>query len=583
VKINELSVLIGGEAGAGIFRSGFLFAKTCLRGGLHVFGTNDYQSLIRGGHNFYVARVNIKEVYSQIASVDLLIALNAEAIMLHIGDLVSGGGIIYDPDDIDFSSKKLNRENIMLYPVPLKKIAQKELKGQAIMRNTVALGATIALLDYDLSLFEGVLEDTFKDEVATRNIKVARKGYEYLKEKNVKSFEYKLKKLNNFGKERIFLSGSESIGLGAIKAGCKFYVAYPMTPSTGVLHFMAKNERKNDMIVIHPENEIAAINMASGAAFAGARVMTATSGGGFCLMTEGLGMSGMTETPLVIMVAQRTGPSTGLPTYTAQGDLRFVIHASHGQFPRVVIAPGDIEECFYETMRAFNWAEKYQIPVILLTDKYLAESQMSVEAPNTNLVKIERGNFIDYPYKAKEDYKRHKLTDTGISPRAFPLTKGVIVKTNADEHDEFGFTNEDPEITTKMINKRMKKLYYVANELKEKNIETIKVYGPENAKTTIISWGSTKGPIREAMKILNKNDEKINYLQIVYLVPFPKRRIEQILKGANNTIVVENSKSSQISSLIREHLLRKADHEILKFDGRPFNPSILAKKIKEVL
>jgi 2-oxoglutarate ferredoxin oxidoreductase subunit alpha len=583
MKINEISVLIGGEAGAGIFRSGFLFAKTCLRGGLHVFGTNDYQSLIRGGHNFYVARVNTKEVYSQIANVDLLIALNAETIRLHLSDLISWGGIIYDPDDLDPISKKLNLENIRLFPVPLKKIAQKELKGQAIMRNTVALGATIALLDYDLSLFEGVIKDTFKDEVATINIKAAKKGYEYLKRKDVDLFEYKLKKMNNFSKERIFLSGSESVGLGAIKAGCKFYVAYPMTPSTGVLHFMAKNERKNDMIVIQPENEIAAINMASGAAFAGARVMTATSGGGFCLMTEGLGMTGMTETPLVIMVAQRTGPSTGLPTYTAQGDLRFVIHASQGQFPRVVIAPGDIKECFYETMRAFNWAEKYQIPVILLTDKYLAESQMSVESFNTNLVKIERGNFIDYPYKSQEDYKRHKITETGISPRAFPLTKGVIVKTNADEHDEFGFTSEDPEITTKMINKRMKKLYYIANELEEKNIETIKVYGSEKAKATIISWGSTKGPILEAIKILNKNDEEIKYLQVLYLVPFPKRRIEQILKGAKKTIVVENAKFSQLSSLIREHLLKEVDYKILKYDGRPFNPSTLAKRIKAVL
>ena len=583
MKVNKISVLIGGEAGAGIFRSGFLFAKMCMRGGLHVFGTNDYQSLIRGGHNFYVARVDTEDVYSQRDDIDLLIALNAETVMLHKDELVSGGGIIYDKDDIDLDTEKLGREELKLYPVPLRKIVREELKERPIMRNTVALGASVALLDYDLDPLEEVLKDTFRAEVAESNIKAAIRGNKYFKENFENDFGYRLRMTKSLGKRRIFPSGNETIGLGAIQAGCKFYAAYPMTPSTGVLHFLAANERESEMIVIQPEGEIAAINMAAGAAFAGARAMTATSGGGFCLMSEGLGMAGMTETPVVIMVAERPGPSTGLPTYSGQGDLRFVIYASQGEFPRVVIAPGDIKECFYETVRAFNWAEKYQTPVILLTDKYLVESQRSVEPFSVDQVKIERGDLMKEEYEGEELYKRHKFTATGISSRALPLTKGAIVRTNADEHDELGYTSEDPDVATRMNDKRMRKLSQFAKELEERKIETTKFYGPEEAEAMIVSWGSTKGPIREAMKLLKKEGITVNYLQVLYLLPFPKNRTEEALKRAKKSIVIESNKTSQLSSLIREHLLRDVDHKILKYDGRPFNPRSLAEKIKEVL
>ncbi|MCW4026754.1 MAG: 2-oxoacid:acceptor oxidoreductase subunit alpha [Candidatus Bathyarchaeota archaeon] len=583
MRVNQISVLIGGEAGAGIFRSGFLFAKTCMRGGLYVFGTNDYQSLIRGGHNFYVARVDSEDVYSQADDVDLLIALNAETVMLHRDELVPGGGIMYDQDDIDLGAEKLGREDLKLYPIPLRKIVWEELKEQPIMRNTVALGAAFALLDYDLALLEGVLRDTFKAEVAEANIKAAKRGHEYVKENFEGTFEYRLGRRKGKSSERIFASGNETIGLGAVRAGCKFYSAYPMTPSTGVLHFLAANERENEMIVIQPEGEIAAVNMAAGAAFAGARAMTSTSGGGFCLMSEGLGMASMTETSVVIMVAVRPGPSTGLPTYSGQGDLRFVIHASQGEFPRVVIAPGDIEECFYETVRAFNLAEKYQIPVIILIDKYLAESQRSVQPFDLERIRIERGDLIPREYKNEEPYKRHRFTDSGISPRAFPLTNGAIVRTNADEHDELGYTSEDPEIATRMCDKRMRKLDYLTKELAKRDVKTVKFYGPEEAAATIIAWGSTKGPVREAMKLLRQEGVTVNFLQILYLLPFPVNSVKEALGKARKSIVVESNKTSQLSSLIREHLLRDVDHKILKYDGRPFDPRYLAEKIKEVL
>jgi 2-oxoglutarate ferredoxin oxidoreductase subunit alpha len=578
---NKISLLVGGEAGAGITRSGFLFAKTCLRGGLDVFGANDYQSLIRGGHNFYTVRADAEQVYSQADTIDLLIALNKETILIHKHELASGAGIIYDGNQTTITDEELGRDNIKLYPVPLRKIV-KELEGPSIMENTVALGAAIDLLDYDPELLNEVLRDTFKPKTAELNIEAAKHGYNYAQEHYGNTFGYRLKKTSSAGKHKIFLTGNEAIGLGALNAGCKLYAAYPMTPATSVLHFLAPLDREYKMIVIQVENEIAAVNMVAGASYAGVRSMTATSGGGFCLMSEGLGMIGMSETSPVIVLVQRPGPSTGLPTYTAQGDLRFAIHASQGEFPRVVIAPGNVEESFCKTLEAFNLAEKFQIPALIILDKYLAESHGTAEPFDQNRIGIDRGQLITEGEYAREgEYKRHKFTEDGISPRTLPGTKGAIVRTNADEHNELGYTTEDPVLSTKMADKRFKKLDALIKELE--TYETVKLYGPEEADATIIGWGSTKGPIREAMKILSKEGVKVNYLQIVYLTPFPVDKVQRILQSAKKTIVVENNKTSQLSSLIREHLLTTVDHKILKYDGRPFNPEALSQQIKEVL
>lgn len=583
--MNKISIRIGGEAGAGIARSGFLFAKTCMRGGLHVFGTNDYQSLIRGGHNFYTVRADAEEIYSQDDTIDLLLALNQETILQHRNELAHGGGIIYDGEEVELSEDEMGIYDVRLYSVPLKNMVKK-LEAQPIMRNTVALGAAMGLLDFDLKILNGVIRDTFKEEVAKMNIEAAKIGFDYAcdysREQFIGDFEYHLNKRKISGKKRLLTAGNEAVGLGALKAGCKFYSAYPMTPATPILHFMAEHEREYGMIVMHAESEISAINMVAGASYAGVRAMTATSGGGYCLMTEGIGMAGITENPVVVVLAQRTGPSTGLPTYTAQGDLRFAIHASQGEFPRVVIAPGDIEECFYKTMEAFNLAEKYQMSVIVITDKYLAESYSSVEYFDSNKIGIDRGLLSTKPeYTEKEAYQRHKLTEDGISPRIMPGTKGAIVRTNADEHNESGYTTEDPTLTVEMVDKRFKKLNVLIKDLER--YETTKLYGPQDADITILGWGSTKGPIREAMKFLNKEDSKSNYLQILYLCPFPVAKIQKALDTAKLTVVVENNRTSQLSGLIREHLLRDVDHKILKYDGRQFNPQELSQKIQEVL
>lgn len=576
---NKVSLMIGGEAGAGITRSGFLFAKACLRGGLHVFGVNDYQSLIRGGHNFYVVRVDDEEVFSQMDTVNLLLALNKETILLHKSELVENGGLVYDGEAVNITNNELDRTDLRLYPVPLKRLV-KELEGAPIMRNTVALGAAVGLLDYDLEILKSVMVDTFKAAVAQQNVKAAKMGYDFAKENYSEDFGYRLKSKLKTGKSRILLTGSEAVGLGAIQAGCKFYAAYPMTPATPVLHFLAPLVKDYRMIVVQAESEIAAINMVAGASFAGSRAMTATSGGGFCLMSEGLGMTGMTETPAVIMLAQRPGPSTGLPTYSGQGDLRFAIHASQGEFPRVVIAPGDMEECFYNTMEAFNLAERFQIPVILITDKYLVESHGEAEPFDLGRVHVSYEPMkAEDEYEGKEEYKRHKFTEDGISPRAFPGMKGAYVRTNADEHDEEGYTTEDPELTIRMQNKRFRKMDALNRDLSK--YDTTKLYGPEIADMTLLGWGSTKGPIREALKHLRKEDLKVNYLQIIYLHPFPVAKVQEVVKSASNIAVIENNKTSQLSSLIREHLLTSVDHEILKYDGRPFNPIELSRRIKE--
>lgn len=298
-------------------------------------------------------------------------------------------------------------------------------------------------------------------------------------------------------------------------------------------------------------------------------------------MTEGLGLAAMTETPIVIVLGQRPGPSTGLPTYSAQGDLRFALHASQGEFPRVVVAPGDVEQYFYETVRAFNLAEKYQLPVIILVDKYGLESDCEADLFDSRRIGIERGDLTTGEYHGGEAYRRYKITENGVSPRALPLTKGALVRANSSEHDEDGFTTEKPGLTKEMNEKRFRKLNFLLKEFN--GIETTKLYGLKDADATMVSWGSTKGPIREAMKLLEEEGITVNFLQIVYLEPFPTKPVEAVLKSAKKTIAVESNVTSQLSSLIREKLLKDVDHKILKYDGRPFNPGELSKRIEEVL
>jgi 2-oxoglutarate ferredoxin oxidoreductase subunit alpha len=567
--------VIGGEAGAGIMVSGEMFARACSRAGLNVFGVIEYPSLIRGGHNFYQIRVEEREVFSHINMVDLVVALNKETIDLHKDEVTHNGGIIYDGDEVSLNEGEV-RDDIRLYSVPLLKLT-KDIGGPKVMMNTVALGASIAVLDYDLKIFENMINEVFKRKgpaIIKVNVKAAKSGYDYIKKNFPNDFKNKLEKVSS--EKRMLMSGNQAIALGAIKAGCKFFAAYPMTPASPILHYLAGKERDFGMIVKHSEDEISAMNMIIGAGFAGVRSMTATSGGGFCLMVEALGLGGMTETPLVAVEVQRPGPSTGLPTHQEQGDLKFLLNASQGEFPRILIAPGDIEECFYETFKAFNLAEKYQVPVLILADRYVGESYKTVEKFNGNL-KINRGMLLG-DKDLKPEFKRHLFTESGVSPRWLPGQKGPVYRTTGNEHDETGLISEDPVIRTKMVDKRMKKLDTAAKE-----IFGTRFFGPEDADITIIGWGSTKLPIREAMIFLENDGIKVNYLQILYVSPFPTEDVLKVLNSAKKTVLIENNKTAQLGGIIREKTGIDIENKFLKYDGRQFFPSDIYDKVKELL
>jgi 2-oxoglutarate ferredoxin oxidoreductase subunit alpha len=580
---SDVSVLIGGEAGAGISAAGVSLSKVFMRGGLHVFGTVDYPSLIRGGHNFYMIRASKDPVYTQWDRHDLIVALDENTVLRHLKALKPDGGIIYDGDEIPADSLDIPKEMKNLFLVPMKTIV-KEVQGLPVVRNTVALGAALGVLGYNIEIFEQILRELFTrkgEKVVAMNVNAARAGYNYATEHYANSllFQVELEKATH--KDRIFLTGNEAVALGAVAAGCKFYAAYPMTPSSGVLHYLVALSEQTNMVTLQAESEIAAINMAIGASYAGVRAMTGTSGGGFCLMTEALSLAGMVETPLVIMLGQRTGPSTGLPTYTAQSDLRFAVHAAHGEFPRVVIAPGDVTECFQFTIDAFNLADEFQIPVILLTDKHLIESHTAIPPFTIDNITINRGKLLPMsPYSGKDPYQRHQLTPDGISPRLIPGTPNALIHSDSAVHKESGFQGDDCAIASKMADKRYQKLPNLMKRL-EKELQ-IKLHGPKQADVTIVGWGSTKGVALEVIRLLEKDNIKANFLQVIYLTPFPAEEVKAALKD-QNPILVEGNQTAQLGGLIREHTGLEITKKVLRYDGRPFNPLQLARRIKEEL
>ncbi|MDF1557122.1 MAG: 2-oxoacid:acceptor oxidoreductase subunit alpha [ANME-2 cluster archaeon] len=572
----EFTWMIGGEAGFGIMASGLMVSKTFSRGGLHVFDTMEYPSLIRGGHNTYLVRTADREVHSHTGYVDMLVALNEETIRLHKEEMSQTGCIIFDGKEEPEDRFGVHAD-ISLFPIPLSEMVR-SLGAKPIMRNTAALGATIALTGYDLAILEGLLRDMFQhkgDEVVQENIRMVRAGYDFMVENHPGGSGTIVRPLDD--SRRMVLNGNEAVGLGALAAGCRFYSAYPMTPASGLLHFLAAEEKNHGLVVKQTEDELAAILMAIGANHAGVRAMTATSGGGFSLMTEALGLAAMTETPLVVMEAQRPGPSTGLATRTEAGDLRFVMHAAQGDFPRVVMAPGDVEECFWAAGRAFNLAEKYQIPVIILTDKFLTESHRTVEGFRP--VTVDRGLLLNQrDTDVLSEYKRYELTESGISPRVLPGHINAVFIANSNEHDEHGHDLEDPGNRIAMMDKRMRKLEYILEELEEPVL-----HGPIESDVTLISWGSIKGPILEAMMLLEQNDIRVNFLQIIYLLPFHAEEVARIIDNSKRTICVENNKEAQLAGIIREKTGLAVDEKIVKYSGRMFTPGEIAGRVMEVM
>ncbi|MDZ4229966.1 MAG: 2-oxoacid:acceptor oxidoreductase subunit alpha [Candidatus Veblenbacteria bacterium] len=572
MRVNNLNWKIGGEAGYGILSAGEVFAYAMAHGGLETFAYLEYPSLIRGGHNTYQVWVREDSVESHSSQVDLLVALNKETIERHLSELVEDGGLLYDENDKTLREYACSTRQHNCFAVPMEELA-KQAGGEKVMRNMVAVGASLGLVgypyDYLVSLIERVFSKKGKKMVEL-NQAAAKLGYEHTREHYASQFNYRLEVRP--GKEkRMLINGNEAIAMGAIKAGLKFYAAYPMTPASSILHYLAAQEREYKLVVKQTEDEIAAMNMAVGASFTGARSMVATSGGGFSLMVEALGLAGMVEAGVVVVLAQRPGPATGLPTWTEQGDLRFALHAAQGDFPRVILAPGDPEECFSFTFLAHNLADKYQLPVIILTDKYLAEARQTVPMFSLAGLKIDRGELADTSaLPAEARFARYAVTPSGVSPRSIPGQPGGVFVANSDEHEPTGLADEEAEMRLAQMDKRMKKLQTLRSDIPE----SVKLYGPKEADVTIVGWGSTKGPILEAMKQVSVNgkSKSVNFLQVRLLEPFPIKEIDTVLRQAKRRVLVENNYSGQLGGLIREKTGIDITEKLLKYDGRPIHP-----------
>lgn len=574
-----MTIKIGGEAGMGVESGGAGLVKALTRGGLYVFAFQDYMSRIRGGHNFFQIRVSTEELYSFTDDVHLLIAFTQDCIERHKKEVVKGGAIIYD-EALGVDAASIAALGVTACPIPLSKLAT-EVGGHRIMANTCALGATAGITGYDFERIKDIIEFNFRkkgDAAVASNLAVAKAGYDAAHEKYAKDYQYKLEAINtNTAERRMVLHGNQAIGLGAIAGGCKFISAYPMTPATSIFEYITSKANKYGIVSKQTEDELAAILFAIGANHAGVRAMTCTSGGGFDLMVEALGLAGMTETPLVIAEVQRAGPSTGLPTRTEQPDLESVIFASHGEAPRIVIAPSTLEECFEMGWRAFNLAEKYQCPVIILSDLYLSSQLRSVDKSRFDIanVPVDRGLLLtDKQLDGITDYKRHAFTESGISPRAIPGHPNGVYVTTSDEHTEYGYAVEEADSRNRMMEKRMRKYAEALKDMKAPEL-----YGDKNAEITLICWGSPYGAVREAVDILRKNKIKANCLKFTDLWPFPADKARPFLEKAKRLIAVENNFTGQLANLIKRCTGLEVDSRILKYNGRPISPQDILSKL----
>ncbi len=545
--MNELSILIGGKAGDGVKLGANILARLFNRLGYYPFVYEDYPSLIRGGHNFAIVRAADKPVAANYDQFDILIALNQETVDKHKSNLNKGGIIIFDSDSVKAQG----------IGVPLTKIAQ-DNSLPLIVRNIISFGVLANVLNVDFKTVEDCIKSAVHKKI-DENIKVAKEGYSIKIGKKIN-----LSKLKNPAKPLI--TGNDAIAFGAVKAGLKALIAYPMTPASSILHTLAAYQDQLKIAAIHPENEIAVAIMAEGLAYAGTRSMVATSGGGFALMTEAISLAGQAEFPVVFILSQRPGPATGVPTYTSQGDLFFALHAGHGEFLKIVLAPGNVDQAFQLSADALNLAWKFQTPVILLTDKHLSESTYAANFKESQ-VKPELANI----WNKKGEYKRYSFAKDGVSPLAFPGDKAVV-KATSYEHDEFGITTEDIDPILNMVNKRLKKKESIIKYLKNK--ETVKVYGNKNSDTVLIAWGSTIGVVREISEELN-----LKAIQPLFLEPFPTNKINEQIKNAKKVICIEVNATGQLASLLKNNGI-DVDKVILKFDGRPITLNELKNKLK---
>ena len=632
---NSLSWVIGGAQGSGVDSAANIFSRACAIGGLHLFGKREYYSNIKGEHSYFTVRVSDEPLRSHVDEINMLVSFDAETIFRHFEEVAASGAIIYDSDIIKTSLgevptvddpaaariKKLlqkaglgftvqdaleyaKRCGAILFPMPFFQILQDfaqtpndpALSKLTRMVNVMALSASMAILDFDSEVLSRAIQFIFrtKKKVADLNAQASIHTYNYAKAKFTGSnFSYRLK-TKPPQPDMIIVQGNQSSALGKMVAGCRFQTYYPITPASDDSEFLEANEildlydsdgKKGSTVIIQTEDEIAAITMAIGSALTGVRTATATSGPGFSLMAEALGWAGMNEVPLVVSLYQRTGPSTGLPTRHEQGDLNFAINAGHGEFPRIVFASGDIEESFYDSIKVFNFADRYQMPVIHMLDKAIANSLITCKNFNVNKVAIDRGlrvkQITEQDIGVAGNYLRFKLSNNNpISPMVALGTKDAIFWNSGDEHTQEGHITEDPEIRVQMMDKRMTKLDVAIKEIP--NEDKAVAYG-SGGDIVIISWGSTKGAILDTLDRLAAEGIKVRYIQVRLMHPFPSELVKSMLKDAKTMIDIEMNYSGQLGSLVRQYAGLEANYYIVKYNGRPMSLDEVYNGVKRII
>ncbi len=633
---NSLTWVIGGAQGSGVDSAANIFSRACAQAGMYIFGKREFYSNIKGEHSYFTVRVSEEPVRSHVDDIDILVSFDAETVFRHGDRVTKNGAIIYDSTltqttvqevhSIDYHaseriakmlqahSKPVTVQGMLdyakdngaiLYKIPyfslLKQFSEKindpSLSKLTRMVNVMALSASMAILDFDSEILDKAIKFVFraKPKVADSNIAAARYAYNYIKSQfDLKEFKLKLNSRQP-SQNIILVQGNQSSAMGKITAGCRFQTYYPITPASDDSEFLESNQiiRQTDnnegsIVVVQTEDEIAAITMAIGGALTGARSATATSGPGFSLMAEALGWAGMNEVPLVVSLYQRAGPATGLPTRHEQGDLMFAINAGHGEFPRIVFASGDIEESFYDTVKAFNFAEKYQMPVIHLLDKAIANSIMTCKIFDQTKVTIDRGQLLQTiptstPTGEGGHYLRFKLDENPVSPRVTLGTENGIFWNTGDEHSEEGHISEDPVVRVNMMNKRLGKLDLALKEIS--NEDKAVMYGEDDSTDglTLLSWGSTKGAILDALDRLLAEGKKIKFIQIRLMHPFPAVLLEQMLENTKVLVDIEMNYTSQLGLLLKQNLNRDANYRIVKYNGRPMSSSEVYNAIKRII
>ncbi len=582
----EVTVGIGGAAGDGLDKSGDTLAKAAGRLGLHVYAYNSYQSIIRGGHIWLRVRIGQDKVYNHGDKLTALIALNQDTIERHAPEVDDGGCIVFNSDKFKCDPTLIKSKNVQVLPLPMAEITKPVVEQHGpilpIMQNTVALGAVLFMTQLGVEGAEDVLKDTFAhkgDKIIDLNISLLRAGFEY-----AKSTAPFITSGWNYSKvRRPFLTGNEAIAIAAAAAGCKFYSAYPMTPASTILHWMANHAEQAGVCVKQAEDELAVINMAIGAALSGVRSMCATAGGGFALMTEAVGMAGIMEAPVVVVEVQRGGPSTGLPTKTEQADLNQVYGASQGEFPRLIVCPRDIPDAYESTVEAFHLADKYQLPVLIMSDLLLSEHPETVDREVfRHDVVIHRGEVVTEWSENDGKFKRFRFTESGVSPRALPGTANTLFVSGTDEHDEESILVSDmytaAPIRRKGMEKRMRK---VENMLKE--LPAPKLEGPADAELTLVGWGSTYGVIKETAELLTASGISTNFLIIKYIAPFHTKEVCEILLKCKKKFSVELNFTSQMARHIKAETGISMDEHINRYDGEPMEPAQVIAEVKERL